>query len=289
MAEIKTLTVNGETYTVADPDAAHIDDAAVGENAWSSGKIAQATANALKGEVSGNPVGIVDSSSLEHAMAVQLTSQTETDFSSVTVTKQGFNWFDQETRFTQLGYAKQADGSWLGNTYHGKLATPPVQAEGPVYVKITAKATSEIGVPLLLRAYYTDGTNEQLLSLSKSMTEFTTLKGVTKPQKTLSYLQLSYGGNTGETAAFYIRDVVASYADGAYVPYTAETQTFQANGDGSVTGIVGNGEAMTLVADTQGVTITARYNRDANQVIAKLEEKIAVMETAMVSLVGGNE
>lgn len=36
MKEMKTLTVNGETYTVADPDAAHIDDGKVSADVWSS-------------------------------------------------------------------------------------------------------------------------------------------------------------------------------------------------------------------------------------------------------------
>ena len=39
MAKMKTLTVNGKTYTVDDPDAAHIDDTAVGAAAWSSRNI----------------------------------------------------------------------------------------------------------------------------------------------------------------------------------------------------------------------------------------------------------
>ena len=39
MSEIKTLTINGQTFTVADPDAAHIDDTAVGEKAWSSRRV----------------------------------------------------------------------------------------------------------------------------------------------------------------------------------------------------------------------------------------------------------
>lgn len=40
MAEMKKLTVNGQTYTVRDPEAARIDDTAVSENtAWSSKKI----------------------------------------------------------------------------------------------------------------------------------------------------------------------------------------------------------------------------------------------------------
>ena len=42
MSEIKTLTINGQSYTVADPDAAHIDDTAVGDKAWSSKRITQA-------------------------------------------------------------------------------------------------------------------------------------------------------------------------------------------------------------------------------------------------------
>ena len=39
MKEMKTLTINGVTYTVTDPDAASIDDSAVGANAWSSKNI----------------------------------------------------------------------------------------------------------------------------------------------------------------------------------------------------------------------------------------------------------
>lgn len=39
MKEMKTLTVNGKTYTIADPDAAHIDDARIGDGAWSSKNI----------------------------------------------------------------------------------------------------------------------------------------------------------------------------------------------------------------------------------------------------------
>lgn len=42
MKQIKTITVNGNTYEIADPDAAHIDDSAVDTNAWSSRKISDA-------------------------------------------------------------------------------------------------------------------------------------------------------------------------------------------------------------------------------------------------------
>ena len=39
MKEMKTLTINGVTYTVTDPDAASIDDSKVGADAWSSKNI----------------------------------------------------------------------------------------------------------------------------------------------------------------------------------------------------------------------------------------------------------
>ena len=39
MKQMKTLTVNGVTYTVTDPNAPRLDDTAVGEGAWSAKKI----------------------------------------------------------------------------------------------------------------------------------------------------------------------------------------------------------------------------------------------------------
>lgn len=242
-------------------------------NAYLEGRFAEC-ANVLKGSVTGKAVGITDVSPLEHEMSVKV------DVPSATVTKMGFNWFNQEERFAQLGFVKQEDGSWLGDTYHGILATPPTQVQGAVYVQITAKATSEIGVPISIKAIYTDGTNSSVLQLAKDVTEFTTIKGKTNPDKTLKHIQISYGGNTGNQKAFYIRDVMMSYADGEYVPYTAETQTFTPNADGTVKGIIGNGEPMTLITDNADATITAEYNRDTNKVIESLVQ-------AIISL-GGN-
>ena len=44
--EMKTLTVNGQTYTVADPDAAHIDDSSTApDKTWSAQKLAAALEN----------------------------------------------------------------------------------------------------------------------------------------------------------------------------------------------------------------------------------------------------
>ena len=54
---------------------------------------------------------------------------------------------------------------------------------------------------------------------------------------------------------------------------------YTADENGVVKGIVGNGEVMTLFADS-GTTITAEYNKDTNKVIESLVQ-------AIISL-GGN-
>lgn len=67
MSEIKTLTVNGRSYTVADPDAAHIDDTAVGEKAWSSRRIMEAvdqadSSAAIVCRATGSAIAVSDAS-----------------------------------------------------------------------------------------------------------------------------------------------------------------------------------------------------------------------------------
>lgn len=67
MAEIKTLNINGSTYTIRDPDAVRIDDVAVGEKAWSGRNIAdrlcpsftESGATVACQPVEGYPLGVV--------------------------------------------------------------------------------------------------------------------------------------------------------------------------------------------------------------------------------------
>ena len=72
--EMKTLTVNGQTYTVADPDAAHIDDTSVGDKAWSSKNIVDKLCPAFEvsgAEVSCEPVEGYPLQVVSHIEAVQ--------------------------------------------------------------------------------------------------------------------------------------------------------------------------------------------------------------------------
>ncbi len=60
-------------------------------------------------------------------------------------------------------------------------------------------------------------------------------------------------------------------------------ETYTADENGNVSGIMANGEAMTLIADTDA-TISAEYNRDLNKVIADLQNAIATMGAAAVAI-----
>lgn len=58
-----------------------------------------------------------------------------------------------------------------------------------------------------------------------------------------------------------------------FEPYK-NAEVYSANEDGTVNGVIGKGENMTLSTDTAGVTIEAEYNRDINKAFAELLAKI---------------
>ena len=61
MKEMKTLTINGVTYTVADPDAAHIDDGAVSaDTAWSGAKVSAEMDKRISSGISAAELALVD-------------------------------------------------------------------------------------------------------------------------------------------------------------------------------------------------------------------------------------
>ena len=102
MAKMKTLTVNGKTYTVTDPNAA----------------------NALRGTATGNPVCITDCSPVEHEMAVTVSG--DTDLSTVTVSRYGEDYAVNKTialaTATSAGSLTMANGGLkaplkAGHTY----------------------------------------------------------------------------------------------------------------------------------------------------------------------------
>lgn len=67
-----------------------------------------------------------------------------------------------------------------------------------------------------------------------------------------------------------------------YEPYI-EPVEYAVSADGTVEGVKSIYPATTLTTDTVGALIEVEYNKDANKVVATLEERIATLEAAIVS------
>lgn len=108
MAEMKTLTVNGVTYTVADPDAAHIDDAVVGESAWSGKNIIDRLCPAFT--VSGRAVRCapVEGYPLEVVTALP---QSEAGYSRIELRQLGKNLYDKDSYPLTAHYIMWSSGN----------------------------------------------------------------------------------------------------------------------------------------------------------------------------------
>jgi len=268
MAEIKTLTVNGKTYTVADPDAAHIDDSAVGETAWSSGQIARTVANALKGSVSGEGVIRVDDASpLPHEMAVKLTSEALTGFSGVTLSRFGEDYavtkrleIPKTTAALSLRFSRGELKETLkaGHTYT-VFADITSDVEEKVY-RVTNDTYKTLG--------YFRGDGRQSLTIT-----------------------IDESGSDG-LAFFSAEDNATSVTvDTSFHNITIVEEATRMDctpkADGTVEGVMSLSPTTTLIADNSQVTISVEYNKDANWVIAGQEERIAALEAAVTKLLEG--
>lgn len=196
-----------------------------------------------------------------------------------TVQKYGINLFDQETFFRNNGFELQADGSWIGKRLFKSAFTPPVQIKGSMYIRLKGKNISAYN-PFYLTVNYVEGGQSTACTLPKSMTKMEDFSFATRADKTVKNIYWNYsgtGGSDGLSGEYYIKDVIFSYADAPYEPYTGEQETLTAT-DGNLS-ILGNGESMTLIGE-EGVTMEAEYNRDINKAFAELQN-------AIISL-GGN-
>ena len=83
----------------------------------------------------------------------------------------------------------------------------------------------------------------------------------------------------------YIKNIQIELGDSVseYEPYKKPVG-YLPETDGTVNGVIGNGENMTLITDTEGVTITAEYNRDINKAFAELQNAIAALGFAAVTI-----
>ena len=210
-------------------------------------------ANAIKGTASGEAVALADVSPFEHEMAVKVSQ------GGATVQKLGKN------------YALTSSANKPINMGAGSLTVSAKQLESTLKARQTYTLTADISCDnpdkvLLVQssAYATIGyfrnDGRQSLTFTVGANDYDGL-----------YL---YGGKDLATSKLY----AATFENITVCEGTP--QTYTADENGIVRGIIGNGESMTLLTDTEGVTIEAEYNKDTNKVIESLVQ-------AIISL-GGN-
>jgi hypothetical protein len=237
-------------------------------------------ANALKGTASGSAVAMTDVSPLEHNIGVKLASDTVTDFSSVTLTKYGRNLFN--TNWTMInskvldattGLPKDWAASWCITDFL------PIEENG-FSVGQTYTASRNIGVESYPICLYDKDKN--FISSHQARYHYTNETAVFTIPENCKYIRLSI-------IVANMNDAMVVLGNYPTIPQLNEScpfevyknaEVYSANEDGSVQGIIGNGESMTLATGTEGVTITAEYNRDLNKAFESLVN-------AIISL-GGN-
>ena len=241
--------------------------------------------NAIKGTLSGEAVAAKDVSPIEHDLKVKLTAEGASP-EGVTVSRCGKNLFD----ISKIGnYSHSATGELINNgdgsitinlsrslsniTSNTALATvAPSLVVGRTYT-LSAKTTGT--------AYYI-----RLRDLSDTNTLWHYGKNLTITEDHLSgriYFYAAGGTTDGETTVT-ISDIQIELGEAAtaYEPYI-EPQSAVSDADGNVSGLVSLSPSMTLMSDTEGVTINCEYNRDAGAVVGDLMERIAALEAAAAS------
>jgi hypothetical protein len=222
-------------------------------------------ANALKGSAEGNPIRFDDVSPLEHEMSVKLTGKGNVE---KTVQKYGKN-LCQTASITSK--ENTVGMFYLSNIKrHG---TYTLSCDTTVYADDEKQNRYS-----RLTVLYTDGTQ---LSAESVWVSGETIRGkgamkfsvsiTTDGSKEIDKFQLTPinytgGGPVNNARADNIQLEFGTTAT-EYEPFVEPT-TYTADENGIVKGIIGNGEAMTLIADS-GVTISAEYNVDTKKYIDK--------------------
>ncbi len=238
-------------------------------------------ANALKGTVSGALVSMKDVSPLDHNIKVKLTSDTITDFSSVTLKKYGKNLFDINSTLYNAYFAVNQDGT---NTLYRATDS------ACFFILCTPNATYTVShsnyANNIFRIGYIKEKGLEDVG-QKSIIVYSPIRGTTEKKHTIT---------TGEGATYIVVQVTLGTVEATrqslqcevgnsateYEPYK-EPETVFVNEDGTAS-VIGNGESTTLVPDTAGVTITAEYNRDLNKAFAEIYQAIATMGAATATI-----
>ena len=249
-------------------------------------------ASAIKGNAIGEAIRLEDVSPFEHELSVKLSSDTVTDFSSVTVTKYGKNLLNRSATKVNTGTLefdgnRQSfyrddlnDGTARGdlNTVLGNYQDFVGKTVTISYDFIAYKGAYPSFSTMLRNDYNSnpitlDNGKQATFAKTfgkegKAVASFTIPKDDTAKELVLrqyvGYITRNIGDYiTIDNLQVEIGDTVTEWEEGK------EPTTYTPNTDGTVEGIIGNGECITLMTDTEGVNIEAEYSVDTQKYIDK--------------------
>lgn len=216
---------------------------------------------ALRGSASGEAVRLTDVSPIEHEIKIKLTAESNySDFSGVALKRYGRN---------------------ICNVYDFDL--------GKDWNNLSNPSLAVLNIPCIPNTVYSFSWNEQakgkIMWLIEKPNTTATTSNNSISVSTVTNRSITTGNNTrclcllvqdnnyaGLITYSFISELCIQIELGsksdykAYTPPTEYTPSY----DGTVTGVTGNSEDITLMTDTAGVIINAEYNKDLNKAISEL-------------------
>lgn len=261
--KIREKTKSDEMYYPADM-AAGVNDV------YEAGKASMIDeSKIIEKTVSGKIISVDDVSEIPHEVGIQLTSDTVTDFSGVTVTRIGKNLLDKEKWIAKLKKTDEAGATTYtaiidgyeciaihpaGHTVEtGKYMLGEFKENTQYVFSFIGKADISNYTGLVIK--YTDGSNELLRLAQTTWTKYSCVSSINKTIECFG--MYFYSGTYGYYADFQIEVGVAATS---YEPYI-EAKEFTPNADGTVEGITSISPNMTVFTDNADVNITMDYHQ----------------------------
>ena len=241
-------------------------------------------ANALKGTVSGEAVSMKDVSPLEHSIVVELKSDTITDFSSVTLKKCGKNLLDLTSLIGKsvttnggtlsCGADGGISGSGTASGYVGFAAFRLYLPKGK-YILSASGTFSNFGCYLTFRDKNNVNLGDGVANRPGGDFVFNT-----ENYPSYSYVDVTIKRNndTALSGTAYFQIELGSGKATEYEPFK-EPETY----NGAVKSVLSLYPTTTLLTDTEGVTITAEYNKDLNKAFEEIQQKLTALSAVLIN------
>lgn len=227
------------------------------------------SANYIQGSVSGEAISVADVNPVEHNVVCNLSSDTIEDFSTVKVQRFGKNLFDSE------GIVKKYnDGDYVMNGSY-RVVTIPLEPNTKYTIKVNGERPTG--------GYIFISSVEQVNSSASKGMSITENSNWSRLQITLTtdetgnlYIGAYSITNAELIKKFNIAKVQIEKGEIATEFEECFTTEYIPNTDGTVEGIKSIYPSMTILTDTEGVTITAEYIKDIDKTYNELIAQIAL-------------